>query len=239
MKNRIKILAVSIAVFSQAFGFIGFGLNVNQDIVKVDPYSESSSNLISTVQLTRTGFDNAYGLGGYLSLDFIPIVDLEIEGQATGNVYTFDFSNFTAINPDEPVYTTGDVDFAWARASAYVTVRKKILGLGLPLIGGVKVHIGGGLNSHYSAPFISLDTMKDLLGDALYEGFEKDAMQDKVIKYIEDNSVQSTGFHFMAGLQFKLLVLDSWVFYRYTMAPDIYSGQEGFGTLNLRLGLGF
>ena len=55
----------------------------------------------------------------------------------------------------------------------------------------------------------------------------------------EDNYLESTGFHAQAGLQFKLLMIDTFVIYRYTIAKDVVPGSDGFGALNIRLGFGF
>jgi hypothetical protein len=54
----------------------------------------------------------------------------------------------------------------------------------------------------------------------------------------EDNFVKSNGFHVQAGLQFKLLMLDSFLMYRHTFVEDVVPGAKGFGALSLRLGFG-
>ena len=55
----------------------------------------------------------------------------------------------------------------------------------------------------------------------------------------KDNYLSSSGFHIQGGLQFKLLMLDSFLFYRHVIAEDVIPGAKGFGSLNLRLGMGF
>ena len=40
-------------------------------------------------------------------------------------------------------------------------------------------------------------------------------------------------------VQFKLLILDSFLFYRHVIADDVIPDAKGFGSLNLRLGMGF
>ena len=62
---------------------------------------------------------------------------------------------------------------------------------------------------------------------------------DELITFLNENKVSSQGFHIQTGVQFKLLILDSFLFYRHVIADDVIPGAKGFGSLNLRLGMGF
>ena len=62
---------------------------------------------------------------------------------------------------------------------------------------------------------------------------------DNLISYLKDNKVSSTGFHIQTGLQFKILMLDSFFYYRHVFADNVIPDAKGFGSLNLRLGMGF
>ena len=62
-------------------------------------------------------------------------------------------------------------------------------------------------------------------------------MRKKLKEYLIENTLSSNGFHIQAGLQFKILFLDSFLFYRYNLANDIIPGNKAFGSLNLRLGM--
>ena len=55
----------------------------------------------------------------------------------------------------------------------------------------------------------------------------------------KDNYITSSGFHLQGGLQFKILMIDSFLFYRQVIADDVIPDAKGFGSLNLRLGMGF
>ncbi len=229
---------------STVFGFVGFGLTVLQEAATVDAYLESMpgasiQGLSSEALMTRDGFENPVGVGGYLYLDFIPVVDLELDFQVSFATYAFNYSVNAA--GTQLASTPDDAEFAYARGSAYLTVRKKLFGVGVPILGGVKLHAGGGLNFHQTAPYMSIGMMEDLLGDQMFEDFSADPedMQDRMIEYVEDNLESATGFHVQAGVQLKLLVLDAFLNYRYTIAKDIYPDSNGFGALNLRLGIGF
>ncbi len=217
--------------------FIGFGLTAFQELASVDAdLSQKIGNNVTST-LSRTAFENPYGIGGYLYLDFIPVIDLELDVQATIGQYKFNFTNTPAIG--SPV-STGDVDFAYVRGSGYLTAVKKIIGLGIPVLGGVKVLAGGGMNYHITAPFASMDMMEEMLGDDLFDTtFDPTSMQDKIVNYMTDNTTTKTGVHFQTGIKFKILVLNAFLNYRYTIAKDVYPGQNGFSSLNLRLGMGF
>jgi hypothetical protein len=59
-----------------------------------------------------------------------------------------------------------------------------------------------------------------------------------LIEILKDNQMKSNGFHIQSGLQFKVLFLDTFVFYRHTFAKDIITSQNHFGSLNVRIGYG-
>ena len=62
--------------------------------------------------------------------------------------------------------------------------------------------------------------------------------EDDLIEFLKENRIESSGIHVQAGLQFKVLMLDSFLFYRHTFAEDLVPDADAFGSLNLRLGIG-
>ena len=60
------------------------------------------------------------------------------------------------------------------------------------------------------------------------------------IKIIDENKIDKSGLHFQVGMQFKLFVLDSFLFYRHTLGDfeDVLDAKS-FGSLNFRIGMGF
>lgn len=229
MKKFLSIvLPVLLVPLSEAFALVGFGLHTDYDMVSIAGGTDTPSALVS---LERQGFDNAYGIGGYLYIDAIPVVDLEADFQLTANRYDFQFKN--ALAELEPT------SFGWARGSAYLTIRKKLIGISIPVIGGAKLHAGGGLNWHSSTPLATVDMVRELLDGSLENDFDPQNLEDDLVQYLKDNKIDASGLHFQVGLQIKLLALDAFLNYRYTMAKDVYPGEDAFGTLNLNIGFGF
>jgi hypothetical protein len=59
-----------------------------------------------------------------------------------------------------------------------------------------------------------------------------------MIDYLDENKIETGGFHLQLGAQFKLLVFDSMLIYRHVFTDGITPDTKGFGNLNLRLGYG-
>ena len=229
MKKIIQLLIPTFVLVSQIFAIAGFGMQLGQSMFSV---KESSPTLsVPGVTLKNGAYDNAYGFGGYFYIDAIPVVDLEVDFNIQGNTYNIDFKN--AIN--EPMPT---LPFAWASTDVYFTIRKKIMGLGIPFLAKAKLFAGAGYNTHVSTPIANESMLTNLCGnDIAYCDVQN---LDKTLEsYMtnKDNYISANGFHVQGGLQFKLLMIDSFLFYRHVIA-DFVPDNKGFGSLNLRLGMG-
>lgn len=227
MRN-IKITLLTI-IFSTTslFAIGGIGLQFGQSSFSVAESSPESG--IPGVILTNGSFDGAYVVGGYLYIDAFPFIDLEVDANVRGNTYEINFIN--DFGPMEPI------DFAWASTDVYYTLRKKVFGLSIPFLVGAKLHAGGGYNTHVSTPLADIDMITELLGGDLTNG-DPTALEDNLVEYLEENKIDASGFHFQAGLQFKLLMLDTFLNYRYTIVDDVVPDAGGFGSINFRLGFG-
>ena len=128
--------------------------------------------------------------------------------------------------------------FGWVSGSGYFTLQKKLFKLSIPLLAKAKLSAGAGMNVHSSIPMISQDMMASVMGgeDNLASG---SLDTDELITYLIDNKVSDTGFHIQTGLQFKILMLDSFLYYRQVFADNVIPDAKGFGSLNLRMGMGF
>jgi hypothetical protein len=232
MKKLIQSFLPIFILSSQVFAIAGFGLNLNKSMYSV---AESTSLLtvenVEVATITQHEFENGVGIGGYLYIDAIPMVDLDIEGSLIISPYKFSFNNDALTSIDKQ-------QFGWVDASGYITLQKKLLKLSIPFLAKAKLTAGAGVNSHSSTPMVDQKMMETVMGGA--GNLESGTLDtDELIKYLKDNKVSSTGFHIQAGLQFKLLMLDSFLFYRQVIADDVIPGAKGFGSLNLRLGMGF
>ena len=228
-KTLLMGIVLAVLPFNSASAIAGFGLQVGQGMFSVtESFPETGSPRII---LKNGAFDGSSNFGGYLYVDAIPFIDLEVDFNISGNTYDIDFMNVSGDMPTIP--------FGWASASTYVTVRKKIVGFSIPFLAATKVHAGGGVNTHMTTPIANVDMVTELIGDLL--NADPSALDENLEDYLtnEDNYLESTGFHAQAGLQFKLLMIDTFVIYRYTIAKDVVPGSDGFGALNIRLGFGF
>ena len=235
MKKIIQTFLHIFILSSQVFAIAGFGLNLNKSMYSVAESTSSlkvevDGNTVPVATITQHAFDNGLGIGGYLYIDAIPMVDLDIEGSLIISPYEFSFTNLlTSIDKQQ---------FGWVDASGYITLQKKILKLSIPFLAKAKLTAGAGVNSHSSTPMVDQNMMEAVMGGA--DNLESGTLDtDELIKYLKDNKVSSTGFHIQTGLQFKILMLDSFLFYRQVIADDVIPGAKGFGSLNLRLGMGF
>ena len=227
MKKFIHLFLIATLCSSSIFAIGGLGLQFGQSSFSV---AESSPETGSPyVSLTNGSFDGAYVFGGYLYIDAIPFIDLEVDANLRGNLYDINFENFAG--PMDPL------EFGWASADIYYTLRKKVFGFSIPVLGGAKIHAGGGMNTHTTTPVASIDMIEELLGGNLESGDPSD-LASNLADYLDDNGIDATGFHIQAGLQFKLLMLDTFINYRYTIVKDVVPDVSGFGSMNLRIGFG-
>ena len=90
--KAIKIgLILTILPFNSAFAIAGFGLQLGQNMFSVDASNPITGS--EYITLTNGAFEGAYNLGGYLYLDVIPFIDLEVDFNISGNTYDIDFEN--------------------------------------------------------------------------------------------------------------------------------------------------
>ena len=229
------LLLISVLIpFTYIFGIGGFGLQVGQSIFSVAESMPPTTGYDNVV-LTNGSFDRSFNIGGYLYIDAIPFIDLEIDGSLSGNIYDINFSN----NSDTPMTP---IHFGWISSNFYYTARKEVFGFSVPFLAGAKLQAGGGFNTHTTTPVANIEMVKDLLGgtddDLLNDDLSylnnnlKDFLTDK------NNYISSSGIHIQTGLQLNILFLDTFLFYRHTFAENVVPGQDNFGSLNLRIGYG-
>lgn len=228
MKKFLISLLIT-ALPASVFAIGGLGLQIGQGTVTVDATEDSRDlGLGITAKMSTTEFSNPLSFGAHIYIDAIPFIDLEADINVVGQKYEFGFNNPTEIGPYE---------FGWGSASTYFTVRKKILGLGIPFLAKAKLFYGGGYNKHMVTPLMTIGLMEELMGGDLGTD-PSNISEDDIVDFLKDNKIESTGFHIQTGLQFKVLVLDTFLFYRHTFAKDLVPNVDQFGSINLRVGMG-
>ena len=144
-------------------------------------------------------------------------------------------SQFNFNNPVE----LGPYNLGWGSRSAYLTIRKSAMKLGIPFLAKAKLHYGGGYNMHESTPLMTINLMEKLLGGDLSADPEN-ISKDELLDFLNENKIETTGIHTQLGLQFKVLFIDTFVFYRHVfLEEDIAPGLSDYGSLNIRAGIGF
>jgi len=230
MKKLIQAF-LPLIISSQLFAIAGIGAYGNYDLLKYP----SGSNKDGDLGVNYDGFNNAGGFGFLLYIDAIPVVDLEADIEFIGNTYKF--TPYTALGD----LTTGEMP--WGRVSLYLTVKKEILGLSIPLLAKAQLYGGLGYNNHTVLPVMSLDMFKTAFNTAdietaLTEDFSSTDVVTKLSNYMLDNADKISGFHLQAGLRGKLLMLNAFVNARYTMAKDVIPGKSGYPSLWVGLAFG-
>ena len=231
MNKLIKSLIPLFIIISQVFAIAGFGAQLGQSMFSVEESSPTLS--VPGVTLKNGAYDNAYSVGGYFYIDAIPVVDLEVDFNIQGNKYDINFENALGVK-------MAPLNFAWGSTDVYFTVRKKIIGIGIPFLAKAKLFAGGGYNTHMSTPLANETMLTNLCGDPGIANCDVTSLDKTLEEYMtdKDNYITSSGFHLQGGLQFKILMIDSFLFYRQVIADDVIPDAKGFGSLNLRLGMG-
>ena len=221
MKKMFPI-SIFLLFVSQAYSLAGFGLNLNQTMFSVDEKTNSINNIGSYGYEKISGSN---GLGGYLYIDAIPFIDIDLEFSGFGTTYNY----FVIIEQTPTSYS-----LPFGSLAGYLTMQKKISQLKIPFLAKAKFTAGAGLNHQIYKPLPNEGDLVALIGSTSTAPSE-----DALIDFVKDNTDSVTGFHIQTGLQFKLLMLDSFLYYRHVFANDVIPSAKGFGSLNLRLGMGF
>ena len=176
-----------------------------------------------------------FGLLFYI--DAIPIVDLEADIEFVGNIYKYTPYVGGAALPAEG-------EMPWGRVSTYLTARKEILALSIPLLAKAELYGGLGYNRHSVLPLMTVDLIESAFPDAvdldaaLTESTSSDEQMEALATYMLENVDKISGFHLQTGVRGKLLMFNAFVNARYTIAKDVISGKGGFPSLWFGLALG-
>ena len=173
---------------------------------------------------------------GFISSSVSAISPIEVDIEFVGNLY--EYTPYLAGIP------LASEDLPWGRVSTYVTLRKEILGLSIPLLAKAQLYGGVGFNKHKVVPIMTADVIKDALGgndlEAALKLFEADTEEGAkdLAKSMLDNVEDVPGFHLQAGVRGKLLMFNAFVNARYTIAKDVIPDKSGYPSLWVGLAIG-
>ena len=122
MKKLIQSFLPILIITSQVFAIAGFGLNLNQSQFSVDAKTTLLGDFGS---YGYDEFGGGIGVGGYLYIDAIPFVDLDLEFSAIGTNYDYRLTIEDVTNED----VTKSYSVPYGSLAGYVTLQKKVLKL--------------------------------------------------------------------------------------------------------------
>ena len=226
MKHVIIIL---ILMANSLYGFGGLGITGGTSSISHGlGGSPLTQDGLEVGSFNHESFDGTNSIGAYLYVDAIPFIDIDLELNAKFSPYKY---NFIQDHTGE----TYSGDFGWISTSFYLTAQRSIFKFSVPFLAKVKLSAGAGINNHNSTPMINQQMLHSNLEGDLKNG---EFNEDSALEYLKDNRVKTDGFHIQMITQFKLLVFDSMLVYRYVFSDGITPETEGFGDLNLRIGYG-
>ena len=235
MKKIIQTFLPIFILSAQVFAIAGFGAYGDFDLLK---YPDGSSGDLDTYGVKYNGFDNAKGFGFLFYIDAIPVVDLEADIEFVGNLYEY--------TPYLAGKSLSSQELPWGRVSTYITIRKEVLGLSIPLLAKAQLYGGLGFNKHKVIPIMTAEVIKDAFNtndlETAINNFGPSADPDQAAKDLAksmlDNAKNVTGFHLQAGLRGKLLMLNAFVNARYTIAKDVIPDKSGYPSMWVGLAFG-
>ena len=235
MKKIIQTFLPIFILSSQVFAIAGFGAYGDFDLLK---YPKGSSGDLDSYGVKYNGFDNAKGFGFLFYIDALPIVDLEADIEFVGNLYEY------------TPYLLGSAqtsqELPWGRVSTYVTIRKEIFGLSIPLLAKAQLYGGLGFNKHKVIPIMTEKVIKEAFNaddlETALNSFGADADPDQaatdLAKSMLENVEDISGFHLQAGVRGKLLMFNAFANARYTIAKDVIPDKSGYPSLWVGLAIG-
>jgi len=227
-KNIISLFLITQIFAIGGLGFYGGG-NYHS--------TTAASTENGTISISPGPMNNAGTLGFFLYLDVLPIVDLEVSWELAAATYPF----IVTIN-DENIGTSNE--FLWGRSSKYFTVRKKIVGVGIPFLAKAQLYGGLGINTHTVTPDVTVSFIENAFAEmtsteAVSQNFSANSADLSILTdYMNKYKRTASGFHVQAGAQAKLLFINLFINARYTLAKDVVKGTSGFPTIWTGLAIG-
>lgn len=188
MKKYLILLTVMLTFFAtkSESSLITIGAHGGMDMVTIDSYGRDFALGSDTVRLERDEISNPMLIGGKISLDLLPVIDLEVGADFAWKQYHYLYDV-----PPFPQYSdSGDITFA--RINVNFTVKRTFLSFP-PAVKVFSVYGGLGGDLQFITPVLCEEVILDNLTTA---NTEMDA-----VKLIEKGT--KYGFHILAGIKIK------------------------------------
>ena len=192
-----RVIILVMMMTNSLYGVVGFGLTGGINSIShsagISPLLVDGNEIGS---FSYDGFQNPISIGGYLYVDVLPIVDVDMELNIKIAPYYFTFENAIA--------SQDSLDFYWTSLSFYMTLQKDLFKTSIPLLAKMRMFAGAGINSHTSTPMVNHDMLETIMAgdDGLNGTFDSEIMID----YLNENKIEVSGFHFQLGTQFQLFI---------------------------------
>ena len=227
IKNKVYILLLLI---TYAFPLGGIGVSFLNNIISYDG-TESDGNFNLSYQ-DNNGLESGGNIFIYfdaLPMDLAIEYSKEVKWQELNLTIDFNDNEFT-----NPSYA--------GRSSDYLTIRKDVIDLSIPVLAKVALSFGGGINKHESiVPSIAL--LKDIYDvddiDNLYNEAEEVWDENAIYDAFTDHSMDASGLHIQCGVQAKVLMLNAFINAKYTfIIKDDNNSIQNFPGFTIGLAYG-
>jgi hypothetical protein len=239
VKKISFIISLFILTISPLKALGGIGVYGVSDKFVFPPTSDARFDGPATEYWLHTeSFENAAGAGLFVYVDALPYIDIEGCAEIAGNIYPFS-TTISLLNMESSHFESEGI---WGRTSLFLTVRKDIFKIKIPILAKVKFYLGGGLNTHAVIPMVTWEMVEAAFIDEdnpYILDFSDEATKERLIEYVIENRIETSGFHIQTGLQLKLLFLNAFVNARYTFAKDVIPNENGFPSVWTGLSIGF
>ncbi len=225
MMKLIKsgIIYLLMSGYLMAIGGVGLLGNMGSPM---EPYTENEGDL----NLSSSSNGSPIGGGIFIYFDALP-ADLSLE-------YSFEMGSEPIAVSLKYLEQEYNEDLFSLKQSHYLTIKKDIFELSIPLLAKASLYTGAGCNQHNTiAPSINLITqlMDDVETNQLIGAIESNSLE-YTSSDILDYAKKENGVHLQIGLRAKVLTFNMFINARHTFGEIQQS--KGFTDLSVRFAFG-
>ena len=229
IKSKLLIL---ILLTTYIFPLGGIGISGIYNSISTNR-SESDGDF--NLNFESKGLEN--GLNIFFYFDALPKslaieYNREIKAHLGTSIINYELQNLPPLEGDLLIL----------RKSDYLTIRKELMGIAIPILAKASLYIGAGINQHQTV-VPSIDLLKNMYNvdnvDDLYNAANQSWDSSSILDLLDNSAIKSTGLHIQGGIQGKFLILNLFANARYTfITNDDNSSIKSFPGLTLGLAYG-